>query len=138
MRRIGNQQLNVEIKVGNFTEVSLQHLAITQYPDPLTVVVHFIMNELFQLRPVLLIQAGNVVSVDVAEVGFNHGNFPCASTAAATAQLPAAMRGERTDKRSSVASPSSCLLATSLAERGRARPEGMTTLRRPREATRSA
>jgi hypothetical protein len=38
------------------------------------------MNELFQLRPVLLIQAGNVVSVDIAEVGFNHGNFPCAST----------------------------------------------------------
>src|SRR5207245_9583945 len=80
MRRIGNQQLNFEIKVGNFTEVSLQHLAITQYPDLLTVVVHFIMNELFQLRPVLFIQAGNVVSVDVAEVGFNHGNFPCAST----------------------------------------------------------
>jgi len=51
MRRIGNQQLNVEIKVGNFTEVSLQHLAITQYPDPLAVVVDFIMNELFQLRP---------------------------------------------------------------------------------------
>src|SRR5206468_12627279 len=44
--------------------------------DPLAVVVHFIMNELFQLRPVLLIQAGNVVSVDVAEVGFNHGIFP--------------------------------------------------------------
>src|SRR5256885_16933637 len=80
MRWIGNQQLNVEIKVGNFTEVSLQHLAISQYPDPLTVVVDFIMNELFQLRPVLLIQAGNVVSVDVAEVGFHHGNFPCAST----------------------------------------------------------
>src|SRR5882724_5577856 len=80
MRRIGNQQLNVEIKVGNFTKVSLQHLAITQYPDPLTVVVHYVMNELFQLRPVLLIQAGNVVPVDVAEVGFNHGNFPCAST----------------------------------------------------------
>jgi hypothetical protein len=34
------------------------------------------MNELFQLRPVLLIQAGNVVSVDVGEVGFNHGNCP--------------------------------------------------------------
>jgi hypothetical protein len=39
----------------------------------LTVVAHFIMNELFQLRPVLLIEAGNVVSVDVGEVGFNHG-----------------------------------------------------------------
>src|SRR5947208_295067 len=76
MRWIGNQQLDVEIKVGNFIKVSLQHLAITQYPDPLAVVVHFIMNELFQLRPVLLIQAGNVVSVDVAEVGFNHGIFP--------------------------------------------------------------
>src|SRR3954469_11628935 len=29
IRRIGNQQLDVEIKVGNFMEVSLQHLAIT-------------------------------------------------------------------------------------------------------------
>jgi hypothetical protein len=37
---------------------------------------HFIMNELSQLRPVLLIQAGNVVSVDVGDVGFNHGNCP--------------------------------------------------------------
>jgi hypothetical protein len=34
------------------------------------------MNELSQLRPVLLVQAGNVVSVDVGEVGFNHGNCP--------------------------------------------------------------
>ena len=38
------------------------------------------MNELFQLRPVLLIKAGNVVSVDVGEVGFNRGNCSCAST----------------------------------------------------------
>ena len=76
IRRIGNQQLNVERKVWNFIKVSLQHLAIPSYPDPLTVVVHVIMNELFQLRPVLLIQAGNVVSVDVGEVGFNHGNCP--------------------------------------------------------------
>ena len=34
------------------------------------------MNELSQLRPVLLVQAGNVVTVDVGEVGFNHGNCP--------------------------------------------------------------
>jgi hypothetical protein len=39
------------------------------------------MNELLQLLPVLLIQAGNVVSVDLGEVGFNHGNFSCASAA---------------------------------------------------------
>src|SRR5258706_2710927 len=30
------------------------------------------MNELFQIRPVLLIQAGNIVSIDAGEVGFNH------------------------------------------------------------------
>ena len=34
------------------------------------------MNELSQLRPVLLVQAGNVVSVEVGEVGFKHGNCP--------------------------------------------------------------
>jgi hypothetical protein len=34
------------------------------------------MNELSELRPVLLVQAGNVVSVDAGEVGFNHGNCP--------------------------------------------------------------
>src|SRR6266567_5176346 len=80
IRRIANQQLNVERKVRNFRKVSLQHLAITSYPDPLTVVVHVIMNELFQLRPVLLIKAGNVASVDVGKVGFHHGNCSCAST----------------------------------------------------------
>ena len=68
--------MNVEIKVRNLIKVSFEHLAITCQPDPLTVVVHFIMNELFQLRPVLFIQAGNVVSVDVGEVGFDHGNCP--------------------------------------------------------------
>ena len=31
------------------------------------------MNELSKLRPVLPIQAGNVVSVDVGEIGFNRG-----------------------------------------------------------------
>src|SRR5205814_3035245 len=76
MRRIENQQLNVEMKVGDCIKVSLQHLAITQYPDSPTVVVHFIMNELFQLRPVLLVQASNVVSVDVAEAGCNHAISP--------------------------------------------------------------
>jgi hypothetical protein len=30
------------------------------------------MNELFQLRPVLLIEAGYVGSVDVGEIGFSH------------------------------------------------------------------
>jgi WD40 repeat protein len=33
-------------------------------------------DELSPLRPVLLVQAGNVVSVDVGQVGFNHGNCP--------------------------------------------------------------
>src|SRR4051812_31657720 len=33
------------------------------------------MNELFQSRPVLLIQASNITSVDDGEVGFTHGNL---------------------------------------------------------------
>ena len=48
---IGNQQPDLEIKVRNFVEVSLQHSAITQYPDLLTVVGYFIMDEFFQIRP---------------------------------------------------------------------------------------
>jgi hypothetical protein len=42
--------------------------------DPLAVVMDFLMNELPQIRPVLFVQAGNVVSVDVGEVGFRHGS----------------------------------------------------------------
>src|ERR1700736_6415391 len=36
--------------------------------------MNFLMNELPQIRPVLFVQAGNVVSVDVGEVGFRHGS----------------------------------------------------------------
>src|SRR6202011_2382218 len=36
--------------------------------------MNLIMNELPQIRPVLFVQAGNVVSVDVGEVGFRHGS----------------------------------------------------------------
>src|SRR5208337_4547680 len=75
IRRIGNQQLNIEMKVPNLIKVSLQHRAITRYPDPLSVVAHFVMNELLQFRPVLLVQAGDVVPVDVGEIGFHHCDF---------------------------------------------------------------
>src|ERR1700744_3616533 len=36
--------------------------------------MNFLMNELPQIRPVLFVQAGNVVSVDVGEFGFRHGS----------------------------------------------------------------
>src|SRR5215212_4065758 len=36
--------------------------------------MNFLMNELPQIRPVLFVQAGNVVSIDVGEVGFRHGS----------------------------------------------------------------
>src|SRR6516164_4567378 len=67
------------MKVWNFIKISLQHLAITCQPDLLSVVVHFMMNELFKPRPVLFIKAGNVVSVDVGYVCFNHGICASAS-----------------------------------------------------------
>jgi hypothetical protein len=40
--------------------------------DSLAVIVHVIMNELFKPRPVLLIQTGNVASVDIGQVGSNY------------------------------------------------------------------
>src|SRR5258705_10177035 len=39
--------------------------------------MNFLMNELPQIRPVLFVQAANVVSVDVGEVGFRHGSCTC-------------------------------------------------------------
>src|SRR5579884_1166147 len=87
VRRVGNQQQNVERKVRNCIKISLQHLAIPFYPDPLAVVGHVIMNEPFQLRPVLLIQTGNVASVDGGKISFHHGNCSCASAIRQLAEL---------------------------------------------------
>src|SRR5262249_31208730 len=78
--RIGNEELNVETKVRNFAKVSFQHLAITRYPDAPPVVDHFIMNEPMQIRPVLLVQAGNVVTVDAGEIVLRHRHRACVST----------------------------------------------------------
>ncbi len=75
MRRIGDQQLNVEMQIGNLLKVSLQHRTIAKQTEAPTVVAHVVMDEPFQLRPVLLIEAGNVSSVDFVEIGFDHENF---------------------------------------------------------------
>ena len=52
-RRLTDQELNVEIKVCDFTKIPLQHFAITRQPDRFAVAVYFVMNELLQLNPIL-------------------------------------------------------------------------------------
>ncbi len=46
IRRVGHQQLDLEMKVRNFRKVFLEHLAITGQANPPTVVMHLVMNEL--------------------------------------------------------------------------------------------
>src|SRR6266481_6835355 len=53
VRRLADQEVNVEMKVRDFTKIPLQHFAITRQPDRFAVVVHFVMNELFHLSPIL-------------------------------------------------------------------------------------
>ena len=73
MRRIANQQLNVEVKIRDFKKVSFQHRAIAGNSEPAAVVADVIVDELIESRPVLLVETGNVASVEIAEVGFHHG-----------------------------------------------------------------
>jgi hypothetical protein len=73
-RGIGDQKLDIEIKVWNVTKILLQHLAITRYSDGSTIVANFIMNESFQHRPILLIEACNVILIDTGEADLNHRN----------------------------------------------------------------
>ena len=47
IRWVGNQQLDLEMKVRNLRKVLLKHLAIARQSDPPAVVVDLITNELF-------------------------------------------------------------------------------------------
>src|SRR5690242_14336989 len=77
MRRLGDQELNVEMEVGNLAEVSLQHGAIACDPDPLIVVDHVLVDERVQTSPVLPVQTGDVISIDIGQVSFRHDDCPC-------------------------------------------------------------
>ena len=56
--------MDVKLEVRNRVEIPLQHRAIACQSDPLAVVVNSLVNELPEIRPVLFVQAGDVVPVD--------------------------------------------------------------------------
>jgi hypothetical protein len=61
---IANQDLDLEEDVWNFDEVSFEHFAITRQPDPPTIVCHFVVNEHSKFRPILPIEASDVIPID--------------------------------------------------------------------------
>jgi hypothetical protein len=65
--------LNVEMEVRDFIKIPLQHLPITGQPEPLAVAGDVLIDEPAEVRPVLLVEAGDVGSIDVGEGGFGHG-----------------------------------------------------------------
>src|SRR5215831_12248890 len=67
-RRLTDQELNVEMKVRDFTKISLQHFAITRQPNPFAVVVHFLMNESLQLSPILPVQTLDIFTIGGGKV----------------------------------------------------------------------
>jgi hypothetical protein len=69
VRRLADQEVNVEMKVRDFTKIPLQHFAITRQPDRFAVVVHFVMNELFQLSPILPVETVDIFAVDGGKTG---------------------------------------------------------------------
>ena len=57
------------MKVRDFTKIPLQRFAITRQPDRFAVVVHFVMNELFQLSPILPVETVDIFAVDGGKTG---------------------------------------------------------------------
>src|SRR5262249_3505495 len=68
-----DQQLDFEPQVGDCREIPLQHLSIARKSERATVVGDLVGDELSKLFPVLAVQAGDVVAIDVGEVRLGHG-----------------------------------------------------------------
>jgi hypothetical protein len=72
MRRISNENLNVEIEIGYLPEVVFEHCSITMQTERPAIVANVTMNEAAQLRPVLPVEAGNVIAIDVGKLVLGH------------------------------------------------------------------
>jgi len=67
--------VNIELEVWDFTKIPLKHFTITVQPDPFAVVIHFVMNEMLQLGPILPVETGDIVAVDEGKTGV--GQIAC-------------------------------------------------------------
>jgi hypothetical protein len=73
VRRVADQEFDVELKVRNLLEIALEHRAVTGEAEGPAVVSRVVGDESRQIWPILPVQAGDVAAVEVGESGFGHG-----------------------------------------------------------------
>jgi hypothetical protein len=72
MRRVADQKFDGELKVRDRLEIALEHGAVTGEPERPAVVSRVVGDEAVQIRPILPVQAGDVISVVLGESVFGH------------------------------------------------------------------
>ena len=72
VRRVADQEFDVELKVRDLFEIALEHSAVTGEPERPAVVTRVGGNEAMQVQPVLPVQAGDVISLVLGERVFGH------------------------------------------------------------------
>ena len=80
MRWIADQQLDLETKIRDLVEIFHQHIAIAGKTDPLTVVSHVVVHESGQIGPILPVEAGEIIYVEIRQFGFVHSDSLSATT----------------------------------------------------------
>jgi hypothetical protein len=73
MGRLGDQELDVEMKVRDFLKVALEHRTITGKAERPAVVADVVLDESLQKWPILPVKAGDIVAVEAGQGGFGHG-----------------------------------------------------------------
>src|SRR4051794_3143559 len=61
------------MEVGNFEIIPLQHLDITCQPELAIVVMHFVVHEFSQCLPILPVETGDIIPVDMRKPRSIHG-----------------------------------------------------------------
>src|SRR5579872_709735 len=74
--RVGDKALNVEVEVWNFQEILFQHLTVAGKSEPPVIMALVVVDEAAEVRPVLFVQTGDIVPVDIGEIAA-HGERPC-------------------------------------------------------------
>ena len=75
----GSQTMSsmLNLRSRDLGEIALEHCSIAGEAERPAVVAHVVLGELTQIGPILPVQAGDIVSVDIKEGGFGHGGRPC-------------------------------------------------------------
>jgi hypothetical protein len=72
VRRVADQEFDVELKVRDLLEIALEHSAVTGEAKRPPVVARVVGDESMQIGPVLPVEAGDIGPVEVGESGSGH------------------------------------------------------------------